>query len=105
MKLEEIEKPSGLIKKAIEDGCVTTGDFNTWVLGYMTGVKDMAAGLRVEAPTVIVDEMSQDEKDEDERQARIEEKEHYADYSDQDDSETIDDEAYNKASFNSGEMI
>ena len=40
MKLTEIESPTELIKKAIEDDIVTVEQYELWLIGYMSGARD-----------------------------------------------------------------
>ena len=43
MNLTEIEPPSELIKKALEDGVETTQEYSIWLIGYMSGYKDASS--------------------------------------------------------------
>ena len=40
MKLTEIESPTELISKAIEDGIVTVEEYGMWIVGYSSGARD-----------------------------------------------------------------
>ncbi len=40
MKLTEMQPPSELIKKALEDGVETTKEYSIWLIGYTSGYKD-----------------------------------------------------------------
>jgi len=40
MKLQDYEKPTELIKKAIEDGIETTYEYSIWLIGYISGIRD-----------------------------------------------------------------
>jgi len=40
MKLKDYEKPTKLIKKAIEDGIETTYEYSIWLIGYISGTRN-----------------------------------------------------------------
>ena len=87
------------IELAKEAGCVTLRETGLWYHGYLSGKIDGISSLDV------IDDVNEKKRldaldiEEECRQARIEDEEYYADYSDQ------EDEKYNKASSNAGELI